>query len=74
MEKNYNLTRLNRYPISYNIETVSTPLKQNILKNKEIILNSFLQETYNQKKTKAQNVKKAKGTTAREEISQTKFR
>ena len=53
MEKNYNLTRLNRYPISYNIETVSTPLKQNILKNKEIILNSFLQETYNQKKTKA---------------------
>ena len=45
MEKNYNLTRLNRYPISYNIETVSTPLKQNILKNKEIILNSFLQET-----------------------------
>ena len=56
MEKNYNLTRLNRYPISYNIETVSTPLKQNILKNKEIILNSFLQETYNQKKQRQKQI------------------
>ena len=37
----------------YNIENLSTPLKTNKLKNKEIILNSFLQETYNQKKSKA---------------------
>ena len=53
MENNYKQTKLNRYPISYNIETVSTPLKPNQLRNKEIILNSFLQETYNQKKSKA---------------------
>jgi len=52
MEKNYKQTKLNRYPITYNIETVSTPLKPNKLRNKEIVLNNFLQETYNQKKSK----------------------
>ena len=53
MEKNYKQSNLNKYSIPYNIDTINTPLKPNKLKNKEIILNSFLQETYNQKKSKA---------------------
>ena len=53
MEKNYKQSKLSKFSMPYNIENLSTPLKTNKLKNKEIILNSFLQETYNQKKSKA---------------------
>lgn len=53
MEKNYKASKLIKYSIPYNIQNLSTPLKPNKLKSKDIILNSFLQETYNQKKSKA---------------------
>ena len=52
MEKNYNQRKLNNYLNAYNIEKSSTPLKQRRTKVKEITLNNFLQETYNQKKQK----------------------
>ena len=53
MDKNYKQSKLSKFSIPYSIENLSSPLKTNKLKNKEIILNSFLQETYNQKKSKA---------------------
>ena len=53
MEKNIKQSKLSRYPAPYNIENISTPLKQNKIKNKEIILNRILQDAYNQKKSKA---------------------
>ena len=53
MEKNIKQSKLSRYPTPYNIENISTPLKQNKIKNKEIILNRILQDAFNQKKSKA---------------------
>ena len=53
MEKNIKQSKLSRYPAPYNIENISTPLKQNKIKNKEIILNRILQDAFNQKKSKA---------------------
>ena len=52
MDKKYRPTKLNKYQIEYNIETSSTPLKPNKLINKDIIVNSFLQDTHNPKKPK----------------------
>ena len=52
MDKKYKQTKLNKYQIEYNIETSPTLLKPNKFINKEIIVNSFLQDTHNQKKTK----------------------
>ena len=52
MEKKYRQTKLNKYQIEYNIETASTPLKHNKIINKEIMVNSFLQDAHNQKKQK----------------------
>ena len=52
MDKKYKQTKLNKYQIEYNIETSPTLLKPNKFINKEIIVNSFLQDTHNQKKPK----------------------
>ena len=53
MEKNLKQSKYLSYPIPNSFENISTALKPNNLKNKEIFLNNFLQETYNQKKSKA---------------------
>ena len=53
MEKNIKQSKLSRYPNPYSIENISTPIKQQKIKNKEIILNRILQDAYNQKKSKA---------------------
>ena len=52
MDKKYRQAKLNKYQIEYNIETTSTPVKPNKLMKKEIIVNSFLQDTHNLKKPK----------------------
>ena len=53
MEKNIKQSKLSRYPNPYSVENISTPIKQQKLKYKEIILNRNLQDAYNQKKSKA---------------------
>ena len=48
MEKIFKISKLNKNPMKYNIETFTTPIKTKQQKYKENILNSFLQDTYNQ--------------------------
>jgi hypothetical protein len=52
MEKIFKLSKLNKYPINYNIDTISTPIKLNPNKYKETFINNFLQEIQNQNKVK----------------------
>ena len=44
MEKIFKLSKLSKYPINYNIESLGTPIKINPNKYKENILNTFLQD------------------------------
>lgn len=52
MEKIFKLSKLNKYPINYNIDAISTPIKLNPNKYKETFINNFLQEIQNQNKVK----------------------